>query len=378
MTEILTTAAPVAMKPPVTVAETRTVKAVKWWAVIGACFVALQAYIYIAWFVTGNAVTTPTGPDELPTWMRWCVYFQEIFSPLVAAACVYHFIIRPWRRERRLTLDGMLIISFALLVWQDPLLNYWAPTVTDNAAFANLGSWSANIPGWSAPNGNLYVEPLIWVCSAYVGFMFLGVVVISAIMRRAKARWPHLGKVGVVLVAFGAALVFDIVAETIWLRTGMYSYPGAIRSLSLFPGKYYQLPLYESVLYVATWTAWACLRHFRDDKGETMAERGIDDVRGTPRQKTSLRLLAIVGACNVIYLVGFALPWGWFALHADPWPDDVLKRSYLTNGMCGPGTRYACPGPGRPNNRPESWHLDPEGGLVEHGEDGYRPDDEGR
>lgn len=37
---------------------------------------------------------------------------------------VYYLIVRPWRRERRLTLDGMLVIGFASIYWQDPLANY--------------------------------------------------------------------------------------------------------------------------------------------------------------------------------------------------------------------------------------------------------------
>ncbi|WP_437339720.1 spirocyclase AveC family protein, partial [Mycobacterium colombiense] len=53
--------------------------------------------------------------------------------PLVANAvlawigipiALWWFIIRPWRRERRITLDGMLMVSMGLMFFQDPLLNY--------------------------------------------------------------------------------------------------------------------------------------------------------------------------------------------------------------------------------------------------------------
>ena len=34
---------------------------------------------------------------------------------------IYYFIVRPWRRERRITLDGMLLVSCGLIFFQDPL-----------------------------------------------------------------------------------------------------------------------------------------------------------------------------------------------------------------------------------------------------------------
>ena len=51
-------------------------------------------------------------------------------------------------------------------------------------------------------------------------------------------------------------------------------------------------------------------------------------------------------------------------LHGGPWPADVQNRSYLTNGVCGPGTSYACASPSVPTPRRNSAHLDPAGELV--------------
>ena len=32
-------------------------------------------------------------------------------------------------------------------------------------------------------------------------------------------------------------------------------------------------------------------------------------------------------------------------MHADPWPEDLQKRSYFTMGICGDGTDRLCPDP---------------------------------
>jgi hypothetical protein len=75
-----------------------------------------------------------------------------------------------------------------------------------------------------------------------------------------------------------------------------------------------------------------------------------------------VRFLALVGACNVIFLVCYSLPNALLGLYASPWPKDVIDRSYFSY-LCGPGTDYACPGPGIPIPRPDSVHVDPDGRL---------------
>ena len=49
---------------------------------------------------------------------------------------------------------------------------------------------------------------------------------------------------------------------------------------------------------------------------------------------------------------------------SDNWSTDVQSRPYLTDGMCGPGTTYACPGPGTPIFKPHSIHITPEGKII--------------
>ncbi len=190
----------------------------------------------------------------------------------------------------------------------------------------------------------------------------------NVVMRRAKSRWPNIGTTGIIGVALVFCMAFDFVIEAIWLRLGIYTYAGSIGWLTIFKGRYYQFPIYEVVLAGGMFAAFACLRYFKDDKGRSVAERGIDDVKGSTRKRTTIRLLATIGIVNVLMIVTYSLPMQWFGTHADSWPEDITSRSYLTNGLCGPETDYACSGPGVPIPRPDSAHLDPDGNLVVPGE----------
>jgi hypothetical protein len=257
----------------------------------------------------------------------------------------------------------MLLLSW-LLVWalQDPMLNYFTNNFHYSAVFINLGSWTSHIPGWIAPRSHFMGEPLLFVGGVYMFVMFGGTLFGCWCMRRAKARWPRIGTAGLIGVAVGVLAVVDLVMEVLWLRLGLYSFSGAIRSLTLWPGRYYQFPVYEAVCVGAVWGGIASLRYFKDDRGKTKAERGADEVRATPVQRQLLRFLAVYGACSTIFLAVYSLPMAFFGAHADNFPDGVLRRSYLTSGTCGLGTDYACPGPRVPMpSGPDSAHATPEG-----------------
>jgi hypothetical protein len=107
----------------------------------------------------------------------------------------YWFVVRPMRRDGRLSTDSLLCIGFALIWWQDPLLNYSGSWFTYNSYLFNMGSWTNQVPGWLAPGspGHLVAEPLLWTPAVYVYAAFGVSVLAGGVMRRAKARWPELG-----------------------------------------------------------------------------------------------------------------------------------------------------------------------------------------
>ena len=304
--------------------------AVVWWAAAGVLFLAIQGFAYGSWIFGGNLTPVDPGPTPVPGYMRFFATFWHVIGPPIFVLMIYRLLVRPWRRERRLTVDGMIFIGILSLYWQDLLADYFSNWIVYNAGIMNRGAWFAGLPFWQAPSGYRHVEPFLAVVPMYAYGMFGAAVVVSAGMRRAKRRWPQLNAAGLLAIAFLCALAVDIVIEPLcWVPLGLYIYPGAIRAVSIFPNTYHQFPVYEAVLASFLFAGWGAIRYFVNDRGETLAERGINQLKVKGKTRTTVRLLAVIGILNVLEIVVYNAPIAVIAKWSDPYPQDVLKRSYF-------------------------------------------------
>src|SRR5271155_3417694 len=148
---------------------------VKVWAAAGGFVLAFIAYVLLRWVTGPFFKTVPSGPSDPPGWMKANLIFWQVVSPLAAVALIYWFVVRPWLRERQLGTDGVMIIAFSTLWFQDPLCNLSGSWVTYNTWMFNMGSWHANVPGsvtFAAP-GQMLAEPLLLIPFLYVYFFWL-------------------------------------------------------------------------------------------------------------------------------------------------------------------------------------------------------------
>ncbi len=337
------------------------------WAIVGGAFLVLTAYVLIRWVSGPYFEPVASGPSEPPLYMK---------IPLVANAVVlwaglpfvlWFFLVRPWVRERRITLDGMLLMSMGLMMFQDPILNYYSAWCTYNAWLFNRGSWAPHFPGWVAHEepGHTVPEPLLTNIPGYMYGVLLLTIVGCVVMRRIRNRWPAISNLRLILATYAIAIVFDAFMEgLILLPIGFYSYPGAIQALSINAGTYYQYPLYEGLMWGGVQTALCCLRYFTDHRGRTVAERGLDRIRGGLVKQQFVRFLAIFGAVSACFFVFYNIPATWFGMHGDAWPADVQKRSYFNPGVCGDGTDRPCPDPVLPLPTKRSGYVNVDGELV--------------
>lgn len=362
MTTLLEGAAvgkPLALKP----AETRTSKPVTWFAAAGAGVLVLMVYLAIRWLGTTPA-PVPPGPVDQPTYMRAAMIVLQTLTPIAAVVILWKCLVQPWRRDGRPSLDGMLCVGFLTLIWQDSTANYSAEIYTYNANYLNWGAWNNYIPGWVSPNQGRFAEPLLITGLFYLVFAFAGVALANLIMRRAKARWPQLGTVGLIWVALLSLVLLDLVAEPIFCYFGAWVYAVVPEHFSLFHGHYYQFPLFEPILWGLAWTAMAALRYFRNDRGESVAERGVEQLKLSSGKKTAVRFLAIIGALNVAYLLFCNLPYQFVVHHGSTYPQDIIERPYFTQNQCGPGTQRLCPGGGNPVQERGGVKVTPEGVVI--------------
>ena len=119
----------------------------------GGVLLLLQLYVWIRWVTGPYFERVPSGPSEPPLYMKIPLMANAIVLWVGLPFALWFFFIRPWRRERRITLDGMLLVSMGLMFFQDPLLNYFNTWCTYNTWLFNRGSWSSNIPGLGVPGG---------------------------------------------------------------------------------------------------------------------------------------------------------------------------------------------------------------------------------
>ncbi|TAM69757.1 hypothetical protein [Mycobacterium sp.] len=101
--------------------EPRRLVPVKWWAGLGAVILVFIAYVLTDWVTGPFFERVPTGPTDPPIYMKVAMVFFQAVSIPVGLCLVGWFVIRPIIRQRRLTLDGMLVLAFSTLWFQDPL-----------------------------------------------------------------------------------------------------------------------------------------------------------------------------------------------------------------------------------------------------------------
>lgn len=342
--------------------QARAARPVLAWAALGAGFVALFVYLLVMWVASGDFKPTPAG--NIPTYTRVAAWILQIGQAVLVPVFLYRVVVRPWRRDRNLSTDGVICLAMLTTWWADTVCNSLADFTNNSAAFINFGSWDRHIPGWVQPNGNLVVEPPLGSSGIMYLWANLSLAMLGCqVIRVVQQRWRR----GVPVALVGSVVVIGVVTmalELLALRLGLWSYQGAQPGWTFFHGAYYQFPIYEALLFGILGTVWACIRYFRNDKGQTIAERGIDTVSGPPWRKNVLRVLAMGGLLNVVFLAFWQLPMAHIATQQAAWPNQIVDRPWLTNRVCGPHTGYACPGPDIPLSRPGSIHIGPDGQTI--------------
>jgi hypothetical protein len=340
-------------------------RAISWWAALGFAFLALMVYVIVAWIASGEPHRVPTGPTPVPTYMKICLSIQQWGFFVGMLALIWFKAIRPKLRNGSVPFDGLMVISFALMWLGDPYYNYFTPGFNYNAYFINLGSWVGHTPGWMSPNPTQIPQPLLWLPGVYTCWFFLMVVTVNWIFRMLRRRWPTISAVSMWLTAFVPIMVIGFVMEAAMMVMGSHSYASSIRALAVNAGKYYEFPVYQGVTASLIFTTWGAMRYFRDDRGHSFAERGVDQLNVSVRSKGWMRFFAVSGAITGIFFAFYHIPNALIAVRGDAWPEDTQKRSYFVTEMCGAASDVACPGPRLPFPRgADSVRVGPDGTLV--------------
>ena len=350
--------------PDLVLEETR-VRPVVGWAVVGGLMTAFVVYLMLRWILSDDFRPTPPGPTPVPTYMKAGIVFIALFGFAMTGFLLYRFVLVPWRNERRLTFDGRLIFALMGLFWIDPFALGWGLPYSYNAWVPNRGNWMGGVPLVINPTASRFAEPFfVLILSVYIWQCFACVAIANMAMRWVKRHKPSASNFQILYRSLLALIVFDFLIECVGLRLGYYVFTSSPKWLTLWSDHYYRVPIYEPVCAALLFWSIACIRYFKDDKGVSRVDRGIEQVRLSSKSQTAVRFLALYGACCVIYLATYMIPMIAITQHGDDIPEDIRSRSYFVSQLCGEGTTYACPGQGIPIPTLNSAHLNPDGQLV--------------
>ena len=326
--------------------------AVRFWIAWGGAWLALMCYCWGRWIFGPHFVQNTVGRELAPSWYVNLVHGVEIFAVVVTILIIWKFILSPKLRTGQISFDGLFFLGCWLLFFQEPWINWVSLQFLYSTVFINFGSWCGYIPGWSSPNPEKMPVAIVAWGSAYLWLVAIPAYCGSRFMSWLKARTPSIGLWQMVGTTYLVFVIFDLTLESFILRTELFNYGSTIPEFTLFAGEKHQFPLYEVLSWCATYTGLACLHHFRDDKGRSFVERGIDKLNIRGRAQTFTRFLTILGACQLIMLVTYNIPYSIYGLHAGPLLP--VYEEYRTAGVCGPNTDYACPDPNLPIARRSS------------------------
>ena len=123
---------------------------------------------------------------------------------------------------------------------------------------------------------------------------------------------------------------------------GLWSYQGTPR-FGLFSDSGRLYPFVEMAIGLMAFLVLGLLRHCKNDRGESVTERGLSGY--STRRKTLLSVLALTALFNLLW-ISMAGMWNFLGLYSGQWQD--MKPS-VSSGVCDTigvhGTRYGpCPG----------------------------------
>lgn len=346
--------------------ETRDVP-IKVWATLGALILGFEIWVVAQWITGPYFTPVLTGPTPIPGWMLIALRAQEAVMVCSAVYAVWRFVLTPLRRDGRMSNDGLMCLGILVFGWfLDPVSIYGGPAITYNAYLYNMGSWLHHVPGVLSQGspGRQLPEPILWGGGIYLGVIFLVTALGAGLMRKMKERFPGLTPIGLFFSVFPILFLIDAVLEgLILVPLGAYTYAGT-PGPAINADTYYKFPFFEALTWGLLWTAWSSLLYYKDDKGLTFVERGVDELKLPQPVKTFMRFLAIGAFIWIAYVVLYIIPWFWIEQRMSEYPEDIQQRSYFLNGMCGEGTTFSCPGPSVPTfggNR--TARITPEGEL---------------
>ncbi len=321
------------------VRDRRTWKLAHYLAVLGFIFLFWEGWTIVSWLADGPRQITEFRDSSSAGWYAARVY--EGIAIMLAIA-VGTYVVRGCIRERRLTLDAKICIAGALTWWLDSFTNVLQPLFMYSSNWVNVANWCGHMPLVVNPDCGALPQP-IFIFNMYLFGCLTFAMIMCAVMRKARARWPGISTAKLIGLVFILGIAIDIAFEVPMFLLKLWAYPGSPDELAIMGGTATKYPAIEIVMAGVGFATFAAVRFFKDDAGRSFVERGLD--HHPPRRRSLISLLALVGVLNGVWLFATGAQ-ALVGFYADPYKK---MPAYIVNDMCDApgitGTRYGpCPG----------------------------------
>jgi hypothetical protein len=306
---------------------------------VGALLVGVIVTGWTRWILSPDFRPTSTGSDRFTGWQPIAAQSIQYLLFLSALGVVWRRLIRPVIRERRLSFDGMLVISGCLAWFYEPMGAMFNVALVYNAHLPNMGSWAQFIPFWHTPHVRSLVTPPLFDFGAYVWFVAGFAFLAGSALDRIRARFPEVTVPALLAGLFVSCALLDVGFETLIVRSELYAYPASAPAVTLWGGGPYQLPLVSVFGVAALLTGLTAFRSF-GRWGRSFPDRGADEPSGRAKASPFVGTLAVIGFTHLWMLATWFVPFNIAAQAAGSAP---RLPSYMRDGVCGPGTGRACP-----------------------------------
>ena len=315
-------------------------------ALVGLPILVLEVWTVAAWLMDSPFQITQYRDTNAPSWYTARVYEALAIVIFLVMGVI---VVRGCIRARKFTFDAHFVLVGMTIFWADPSINFIGPTWLASSNWVNLNSPAGHIPGVINPDLGRVPDPLLFTVPLESVGLLAAAMALGAYVRRVRARRPEISNGAIMWRLIAIAFVVECVVEIPIVALGLWTYTAPSWMSLPLGGSHMRFPVLEFVGGTCFFLLPALIRIFKDDRGQTICERGLSRYAGLPRQ--ILTFLSLYGAVQIIMWLPATIPVMAYGPYQEPWPE---YPRHLVNGVCDApgwsGTRYG-PCPGSPDYR---------------------------